>query len=193
MTDDAEKPQAPPAPNPLHVGIVKNVRIRSQRDQRPVKMEIIGEDGQAQGPEFTLSVLTTIEANPACVDIRHFSLPNGEIYAYSERFITDAYATLWARIQTGDQVSLVAETVRMESATYPRATPAKVFLDTPYDLSEDELQAVLRELPNLPQFADILSVTASTKQVYLYSDRFITEPQARSMAEWEEVGRFQNP
>jgi hypothetical protein len=81
----------------------------------------------------------------------------------------------------------------MESATYPRATPAKVFLDTPYDLSEVELQAVLRELPNLPKYDDIRSVAASTKQVYLYSDRFITEPQARSMAEWEEVGRFQNP
>ncbi len=193
MIAETPKEQAPAPANPLHKAIAENVRADSRSIQQPTNLELVGDDGQPLDAVDTLAVLADMANQAEYADIRHLALPNGQVLVYSQRFITDAYARLHARIIAGDRLALVAETVRLESKQYPRPTPADVFLDEPYHLSREELDAVLAALPTAGQYDDVRQIVASTKRLYLYSDHAIDEQYARSLMEWEEVGRFQNP
>jgi hypothetical protein len=48
-------------------------------------------------------------------------------------------------------------------------------------------------LANKPEYADIKIVLASNGAGYLYSDLFLEEALAKAQAEWNEVGRWDNP
>lgn len=194
MSEDALPVEgAPTSMNPVHVAIAENVRTGSRSEGQPIRLEITTDEGQPLSSEAVLAILGEIEAIPEYSDIRHMALANGEVYVYSRQHITDEYARLCARILKGDHPALIAATVREESERYPRPTPARVFLNHPFHLTPQELEATLQMIASSAQFSDVRSLNASTKAIYLYSDRFLNKQYASALMEWEEVGRYQNP
>ena len=114
-------------------------------------------------------------------------------YLYSTRHMTRQYAEMAARRAEGDIPRLIAETVRADSATYPRPTPVETFAGRPFDLTADQIAPALVHLSADAAFDDIRKLTASDGTVFLYSARHLEPAHAASLAEWLAVGRANNP
>ncbi len=70
-----------------------------------------------------------------------------------------------------DPCATIATMVRNESRVYPQPTNIELFAE----------------------FKDIQLIHASTDARYLYSNLYMDEDHARSLVEWEEVEREENP
>jgi len=117
----------------------------------------------------------------------------GRTYAYSEQHMTRAYAELAARAGSEDVLHAIAETVRSDSATYPRPTPVSAFCAKPFRFAPEQLETALLQLAAHPKYEDIQLVSASDGSRYLFSSNHLAAAHAASLAEWLSVGRFQNP
>lgn len=116
-----------------------------------------------------------------------------ESYYYSDRFMSRSFAETAARIATGDPVRIVAESVRYDSATYPRPTPADIFTGPPYCLAAGALQAALAAMAGDERYADVRTVRASDGSLFLFSADHIDPDRAAAMAERLAVGQHDNP
>lgn len=114
-------------------------------------------------------------------------------YLFSTRVMTRRYAEAAARSADGDQRAAIAETVRDDSATYPRPTPLATFLDAPFLLRPADIERAVTGLLGAPSYEDIQLVTASDGTTFLYSTRHLDRSHATSLAEWAAVGRANNP
>lgn len=114
-------------------------------------------------------------------------------YYFSERFMTPAYATRLARVEDDDVASLIAETVRDESRIYPRPTPVAAFHAPPYSISPQAFAMAALKLGREAELSDIRSCSASDGSEYLFSTRYLSEDHAQGLAEYDAVGRWQNP
>ena len=114
-------------------------------------------------------------------------------YLFSTRVMTRRYAEIAAWAASGDPRGAIANTVRNESATYPRPTPVAAFLDVPFLMEPADIEQTIRGLLGAPTFEDIHLVTASDGTRFLYSARHLEHRQAASLAEWAAVGRANNP
>lgn len=116
-----------------------------------------------------------------------------ECYLYSDRFMSRSFAETAARIASGDPVRIVAESVRYDSATYPRPTPAAAFTGPPYGLTADQVQDALAAIAVEERYADVRTVRASDGSLFLFSADHIDPDRAAAMAERLAVGQFDNP
>lgn len=114
-------------------------------------------------------------------------------YFYWEKMITTNYANLMARVEDKDLVRMIGETVREETKRYRRATGIKLFSFPPFSLAEQQVLDLLPMLQEREDFADIEQIIASTGALYLYSNKHISKVLVKSLVEWEEVERFENP
>lgn len=118
----------------------------------------------------------------------------GEIcYLYSTGCMARRYAETAARISSGDIPLAMTETVRSESAIYPRPTPVEMFKGGPFHLSDEQIAAAIGIIFGDRRFADIGSVKASDGSVFLHSTDYLSSAQAQSMAERIAVGLQDNP
>lgn len=117
----------------------------------------------------------------------------GDLLLYSDIYMTGRYARTAALAVSGDVLRLIAETVRSDSATYPRPTPVETFAMQPFRLSPEAVTAAVEQLAADTQYDDIQSVRASDGSLFLFSTRSLEPPHARSLAEWKAVERFENP
>ena len=78
-------------------------------------------------------------------DLHELVAPDGTRYYYSSPFMTEAYATILLRKQ-GDPLRLIAETVRENSAAYPRPVPLDIFTQPPFDFSRQEVLNYLERM-----------------------------------------------
>ena len=115
------------------------------------------------------------------------------MFAYSERHMTRRYAELAVRAGSADLLRAVAETVRSDSATYPRPTPVATFSEKPFRMSPEQINAALEALATDLLYRDIQLVSASDRSRFLFSSRHLDAAHAASLAEWLAVGRFTNP
>lgn len=133
-------------------------------------------------------VLGSLDADEAFADIvRTPDERTGEQYLHSLNFLSVPYARLLLRSQANDPAFMIAQTVRENAEIYPRPTSVAYFEYEPFLLELAEVFAHLTVMESLEEYADIRRVTVSNGMVYLYSDRFMTEPAARGSAQWEEV------
>ncbi len=117
----------------------------------------------------------------------------GDLLLYSGVYMTGRYARTAALAASGDVLRLIAETVRSDSATYPRPTPVETFAMEPFRMSPEAVTAAVEQLAADTQYDDIQSVRASDGSLFLYSTKSLEPPHARSLAEWTAVERFENP
>ena len=125
-------------------------------------------------------------------DLKEVRTKEGCAFYYSSMFMSDTYATLLLHKEEGP-VSLIADTVREDSDRYPRPTPLDVFKEPPFDLSQEEIFSCLEEISNREEYQDISRVSTSIGHVFLYSSRYLDRDYALMLAEWIDVGQFENP
>jgi hypothetical protein len=126
-------------------------------------------------------------------DIQTVSISSGAVFLYSRRHITENYAQFLARIEAGDPLATIAETVRDESRIYPRPTNVLLFTEPPFNMRRDEIPGLVDQLLEQGTYDDIKKIVASTGIVYLHSERHLSGVHARSLVEWQEVGQHENP
>jgi hypothetical protein len=117
----------------------------------------------------------------------------GDLLLYSDVYMTRRYARTMALAVSGDLLRLIAETVRSDSATYPRPTPVDTFAMEPFRLASEEIAAAVEQLTADVRYEDIKSVRTSDGSLFLFSTSFLEPVHARSLAEWMAVKQFENP
>jgi hypothetical protein len=126
------------------------------------------------------------------VDLFELAVEDGSGLYYSSHFMTETYARILLQKQ-GDPLRLIAETVRENSAAYPRPVPLDIFTQPPFDLTRREVLDHLERMAAEEQYRDILPTTTSASGVFLYSTLHLEPDHASMLAEWLDVGRFNNP
>ena len=154
--------------------------------------EVVGLYEIWEGGEEMYNSLTASPATASVADIQLIR-DGGEIFLFSDRHMTRAYAEAAVRAATGDHPRILAETVRSDSATYPRPTPIRTFLDPPYLLSLEDVIAAAERMRADARYSDIRFTRASNGDLFLFSSTHIDPAQAEAMAEWLAVGQFDNP
>ncbi len=125
-------------------------------------------------------------------DLHDLSAGDGARHYYSSQFMTRAYALILLQKQ-GDPLHLIASIVRENSALYPRPVPLDIFTQPPVDLPHQEVLNDLERMAAEEEYRDILSTTTSASRIYLYSILHLEPEHATMLAEWLDVGQFENP
>ena len=140
-----------------------------------------------QGPESLLQ--EAVEQNE---DLHELSAGDGSRHYYSSQFMTLAYALILLQKQ-GDPLHLIASIVRENSALYPRPVPLDIFTQPPFALGRQEVLNGLDRMGAEEEYRDVMSTTTSASKIYLYSTLYLEPEHASMLAEWLEVGQFENP
>jgi hypothetical protein len=111
---------------------------------------------------------------------------------YSLQYMSEAYAKILLR-KEGNPLMLIAEIVRENSALYPRPIPMDTFKNSPFELTQEEILACLQKISGQEDYQDIARTTTSAGTVFLYSSRHLDQGYASMLAEWLDVGQFNNP
>ena len=144
------------------------------------------------GTEDEFLRLTQTQTAKGFEDIR-LVRDSGDTYLYSERHMTHSYAETAARARCEDIQHVIAETVRHDSLTYPRPTPAAVFTESPFLLSRQALTTAIETISRDAKYADIRLLRASDGSLFLFSSAHLDPAHAESLAEWIAVGHLENP
>lgn len=144
---------------------------------------------EGEPDQFQPLLLNTLEENG---DLKELSGKDGVPRYYSSVYMSDSYVRLLLR-KEGDPLSMIAETVRENSLVYPRPLPLVTFSHSPFDLTQEEIPACLRQMADREEYADIQQTTTSIGTVYLYSTLHLDRDYASMLAEWLDVGQFNNP
>jgi hypothetical protein len=111
---------------------------------------------------------------------------------YSSQFMTESYTRILLQKET-NLLLLIAEVVRENSAVYPRPVPLDLFGDSPFNLTQAQFQGYLEQIAKEEGYRDIKQTTTSTGNVFLYSSLHLEPDYASMLAEWLDVGQFNNP
>jgi hypothetical protein len=131
-------------------------------------------------------------AKTASDDLRETQDQNGERRYYSAQFMTEMYAGLLVR-REGDPLHLIAEIVRENSSLYPRPFPIGGFERMPFGMGREEIRQCLDRMAGLDAYQDIAQTTTSAGNTFLYSRTFLDPEYAAALAEWIDVGQYDNP
>lgn len=160
---------------------------KASQDGKVVRLSEISQSDGTEG-----RILADALENPEFADIK--PIPDGEeVFLYSDLFMTHSYAAASVRAASGDHCRILAETIRSESAVYPRPTPLTAFLGAPFFLSPEEVKAAAEKMCGDAQYGDICSARASNGDVFFFSLNHLDRARAEPMAEWLAVGQFENP
>jgi hypothetical protein len=139
-------------------------------------------------------ILARLEVDPRYFDLKTVTGPRGDAFLHSELFLSGDDACLLAREGAADPCATVAELVREASRLHPRPTRCRPFWARVFGVEPERLAGIVEELLRRPECADIAKlVHPATGAVYLYSTRYLDEARASAIADWEEVGRAENP
>ena len=125
-------------------------------------------------------------------DLREISVKDGAPRYYSLQFMSEPFVKILMR-KEGDPLLLLAETVRENSQVYPRPIPLDAFKDYPFNLTQEEILACLQQMTETDQYKDVQRTTTSIGTVFLYSTLHLDPGHACMLAEWLDVGQFNNP
>ena len=138
---------------------------------------------------FEAILKRTIEENE---DIKGLHDKEGAPCYYSARYMSEPYAKILLR-KGGNPLLLIAEIVRENSALYPRPIPLDTFKNSPFELTQEEILSCLQKMDGQEEYQDIAQTTTSIGTVFLYSSRHLDRDYASMLAEWFDVGQFNNP
>ena len=117
-------------------------------------------------------------------------LEGKQTYLYSSDYMTDTYAH-WAFLaEEGDDVLTLVENAREESRLYPRPMLATSLSNKPYHWSAEQIEQVWQAVQESGAYPDIKTCGASNGDQYFYSTDYLSDAQARALAEWYSVERY---
>jgi hypothetical protein len=147
-----------------------------------------GDEDEAQGLCKAM-IESALEENE---DLTRLPMSGTDDYFFSSRFMSEAYAKILVQ-KDSDPLLLIAETVRQNSAVYPRPVPLNAFEETPFDLTREEVQGYLSDLMSRDEYRDIKETRTSIGTIFLYSTLHLEPGHASMLAEWVDVGQADNP
>lgn len=129
---------------------------------------------------------------PSVVDI---ALMQGKkaTYLYSAALLSHSFAMALYHTAEDNDVATFVDVVRTESSTYPRPVGIDSFMNPPYLWAPARTREVYQKTIATSSFKDIHETQASNGRTYYYSDMYLSEAQARSLAEWYGVEQQRNP
>jgi hypothetical protein len=142
-----------------------------------------------QEEEFGNHLKNVLGANE---DLHELAVGNGPRHFYSSLFMTGAYAMILLQ-KRGDPLRLIAQTVRQNSSDYTRPVPLDLFTLPPFDLKHQEVLSDLERMEAMEEYSDIAMTMTSASSVFLYSTLYLEPGHASMLAEWIDVGQFDNP
>ncbi len=145
--------------------------------------------GGELGPAFETLIMKTREGNG---DIKVTPDRDGSPRYYSSLFMSEAYCGILSK-KEGDPLVLIAESVRENSAVYPRPVSLEMFGNPPFDLTPAEVHSCVEQMAGREEYKDIGQITTSAEGVFLYSKSYLEPGHAAILAEWLDVGQFDHP
>jgi hypothetical protein len=182
----------------LALAIENIIRMRSEMGRLTLPAEILTDltdrgllksAEKAEPSPFEATLRQAIEKNR---DIKEISSKDGTPRYYSSHYMTEGYAKIIIR-KGEDLLSMIAETVRENSKTYPRPVPFGIFQDPPFELTQQELMGCLQKMAEQEDYTDIAQTMTSVGTVFLYSTLHLEPDYASALAEWIDVGQANNP
>jgi len=132
------------------------------------------------------------EAIDGSEDLYQLGNRDGSRHYYSSLFMTESYARILHQKES-NHLQLIAEIVRQNSAVYPRPVPLDMFTQPPFELTHEEVLNDLERMAAEEEYKDIVRTTTSGFRVFLYSTQHLEPEYASMLAEWLDVGQFDNP
>lgn len=114
-------------------------------------------------------------------------------YLYSKPLLSHSFAHALFLTAEDDDVATFVDLVRSEGSIYTRPISIDTFMDPPYLWPRPKTKKLFEQVDADEGFNDIHMTSASNRKVYYYSDLYLSEAQARNLAEWYEVDRPRNP
>ena len=106
--------------------------------------------------------------------------------------MTDTYAH-WAFLaEEGDDTLTLVENAREESRLYPRPMLATSLSSKPYYWNAEQIEQAWQAVQESGSYPDIKTCEASNGERYFYSTDYLSDAQAKALAEWYSVERYMN-
>lgn len=119
-------------------------------------------------------------------------LEGKQTYLYSSDYMTDTYAH-WAFLaEEGDDTLTLVENAREESRLYPRPMLATSLSSKPYYWNAEQIEQAWQAVQESGLYPDIKTCEASNGERYFYSTDYLSDAQAKALAEWYSVERYMN-
>lgn len=125
-------------------------------------------------------------------DLRELFDNNGVPHYYSSQFMSEAYVRILLQ-KEGEPLPLIARIVRENSMQYPRPVPLDIFKNSPFEWTPGKILACLQKMADQEDYQDIAQTSTSIGTVFLYSSRHLDPDHASMLAEWLDVGQYNNP
>jgi hypothetical protein len=110
-----------------------------------------------------------------------------ERYYYCAAHMADNYAKMLLLAEEKDIYQTIAEIVRFNGKTYPRATSLASLALAPISLDIEKAKIAITLLEKRSEYSDIKTLTVSNGEIYLYSTMFMDAVYAQSLAQFEAV------
>lgn len=159
------------------------IRIRSGAANLTSKSSLVKEDQDLE------SLLLSLSEDEKFHDIKSIK-GSKDLYYYSEQFMSDNYAMIAVLVDEKDIAKTIAKMVRWNSKTYPCPTPLYYFKNSPYLLSDPQIERALYKIKNSEEYKDICELQTGNDVRYLYSTETMSEKYARALAEDVEFGEY---
>lgn len=113
-----------------------------------------------------------------------------DLYYYIYPELAHNYVRGVAMAQENDLPRIIAEVVRYESKTYPRATDITTFTRFPYHYTVIQVQRMLERMARQSEYADLERYTSGQKNEYIFSTRHLSRRYATFLVEQSEDKRL---
>ncbi len=164
-------------------------RLISERDLERRFMAQYRVRSGAQGAGFPIALGEALERHN---DLHELTTKDGTRSYFSSQTMTREYASMLLQ-RHDDPLRLIAEVVRQNSAVYPRPVPLDMFAQPPIEMNGEQILDCLNRIATEEEYRDIASTVTSTSTTYLYSTLHLEPDHASMLAEWFDVGQFENP
>lgn len=160
--------------------------LQASREVKLVTLDDVREriaGGEAErAHEIPEAIAMVLSASP---EIASFTGLSGRTLYHAPDLLSRTYALILDR--KGAPIELMAQEIRTNCRDYPRPVPVELFEASPFELSPEEIESVLKALASSPGCKDITFTTASTGAVYLFSTLHMDREYATFLAERAET------
>lgn len=159
------------------------IRERSRGAQLTSKASLEQEE------ENLKKLLDLLKNDETCTDIKSIK-GSKDTYFYSAEFMTRNYAMIAVLVEEKDVIKTIAKMVRWNCKVYPCATPLYYFKNSPYFLTDKQIEFALNKMKRMEEYSDICEVVTGNNVRYLYSSKIMSKKYAKALAEDAEYGEY---
>lgn len=166
---------------------------RAGEDSAPEEAEPTAAEAASVAEAAPVVSAAAVSVAPAAWDLDDIAVLEGsQVYLYSSREMSDAFARWAFMAAEDDDVATLVENARTESKLYPRPLKADSLRNRPLYLTDERIEAAFAAVQESGQYPDIATCSASNGDAYFYSTDYLSDAQAKALAEWESVERRAN-